>query len=48
MAEGFRFDLQRRDGAARAAVFTTPHGPVHTPAFMVVGTQAAVRAMAPA
>jgi queuine tRNA-ribosyltransferase len=48
MGHGFRFDLQRTDGAARAAVFGTPHGPVHTPAFMVVGTQAAVRAMTPA
>jgi len=48
MSPPFRFTLQRTDGAARAAVFDTPHGPVHTPAFMVVGTQAAVRAMTPA
>jgi queuine tRNA-ribosyltransferase len=41
----FRFTLQATDGAARAAVFETPHGPVETPAFMVVGTQGAVRAM---
>jgi queuine tRNA-ribosyltransferase len=44
----FRFTLQRQDGAARAGVFETPHGTVHTPAFMVVGTQGAVRAMTPA
>ncbi|MBW2241208.1 MAG: tRNA guanosine(34) transglycosylase Tgt [Deltaproteobacteria bacterium] len=43
----FRFTLQRSDGAARAGIFATPHGDVHTPAFMVVGTQAAVRAMTP-
>jgi len=44
----FRYTLQRSDGAARAGVFETPHGRVETPAFMVVGTQAAVRAMTPA
>jgi len=44
----FRYTLQRSDGAARAGVFDTPHGHVDTPAFMVVGTQAAVRAMTPA
>ncbi|MDX1648698.1 MAG: tRNA guanosine(34) transglycosylase Tgt, partial [Myxococcota bacterium] len=47
MAGAFRFTLQKTDGAARAGVFETPHGPVHTPAFMVVGTQGAVRAMTP-
>jgi len=48
MTDPFRFTLQARDGAARAGVFSTPHGDVHTPAFMVVGTQGAVRAMTPA
>jgi queuine tRNA-ribosyltransferase len=43
----FRFALAARDGAARAGTFSTPHGDVHTPAFMVVGTQGAVRAMTP-
>lgn len=33
------------DGAARAGVLTTPHGEVHTPAFMPVGTRAAVKAV---
>jgi queuine tRNA-ribosyltransferase len=47
MRRPFAFHLQSTDGAARAGVFETPHGPVHTPAFMVVGTQAAVRAMTP-
>jgi queuine tRNA-ribosyltransferase len=44
----FRFSLEGRDGGARAGLFATPHGPVHTPAFMVVGTHAAVRALTPA
>jgi queuine tRNA-ribosyltransferase len=48
MTAPFRYTLAARDGAARAGVFTTPHGDVHTPAFMVVGTQGAVRAMTPA
>jgi len=48
MAAPFRYTLEARDGAARAGVFSTPHGDVHTPAFMVVGTQGAVRAMTPA
>ena len=43
----FSFSLDARCGAARAAVFTTPHGDVHTPAFMPVGTHGAVKAMTP-
>ncbi len=31
------------DGAARHGAFETPHGVVHTPAFMPVGTQGAVK-----
>ncbi|RIL04701.1 MAG: tRNA guanosine(34) transglycosylase Tgt [Proteobacteria bacterium] len=44
----FSFHLHGRDGAARAGVFVTPHGPLHTPAFMPVGTHGAVKAMTPA
>jgi queuine tRNA-ribosyltransferase len=44
----FSFRLDARSGDARAGVFTTPHGPVHTPAFMPVGTHGAVKAMTPA
>jgi queuine tRNA-ribosyltransferase len=47
VAGSFSFTLEARDGAARAGTFVTPHGDVHTPAFMVVGTQGAVRAMTP-
>jgi len=48
MHRPLRFTLQKQDGAARGGVLETPHGTVHTPAFMVVGTQGAVRAMTPA
>jgi queuine tRNA-ribosyltransferase len=43
----FDFRLDERSGGARTGVLTTPHGEVHTPAFMVVGTHAAVRALTP-
>ncbi|MGD2069637.1 MAG: tRNA guanosine(34) transglycosylase Tgt, partial [Gemmatimonadota bacterium] len=35
------------NAAARAGVFTTPHGEVETPVFMPVGTLGTVKAMAP-
>jgi queuine tRNA-ribosyltransferase len=43
----FRIDAQTSGSRARAATFRTPHGPVETPLFMPVGTQAAVRAQSP-
>ncbi len=43
----FQFVLEARSGAARAGRFTTPHGPIHTPAFMPVGTHGAVKALTP-
>jgi queuine tRNA-ribosyltransferase len=48
----FRFELEAREpvdgsGEARAGRFATPHGVVHTPAFMPVGTHGAVKAMTP-
>jgi queuine tRNA-ribosyltransferase len=39
----FRFTLLRTDGNARLGEFETPHGVVHTPAFMPVGTKGAVK-----
>lgn len=42
----FAFRLDATEGAARAAVFSTPHGAVETPAFMPVGTHAAIRGLA--
>ena len=43
MPDPFSFRLIATDGAARAGEMTTAHGAVHTPAFMPVGTQAAVK-----
>ena len=43
----FTFTIERTAGAARAGVFTTPHGAVETPAFMAVGTLATVKALDP-
>jgi len=39
------WESQAVDGGARAGVLHTPHGPVKTPAFMPVGTRAAVKAV---
>jgi queuine tRNA-ribosyltransferase len=39
------FDVVARDGRARAGLLRTPHGEVETPAFMPVGTAAAVKAV---
>lgn len=44
---GFGFTIAATAGAARAGVFVTPHGPVHTPAFMAVGTLATVKTLDP-
>jgi queuine tRNA-ribosyltransferase len=43
----FRFTVEHTAGAARAGVFTTPHGAVESPAFMPVGTLATVKALDP-
>jgi queuine tRNA-ribosyltransferase len=43
----FSFGVQAESGAARAAVFATPHGDVETPAFMPVGTLATVKTLDP-
>ena len=39
----FRFQIEARDGDARAGRFFTPHGEVQTPVFMPVGTLATVK-----
>ncbi len=39
----FRFQVEAREGAARAGRFFTPHGEVQTPVFMPVGTLATVK-----
>jgi queuine tRNA-ribosyltransferase len=38
---------ERGEGLARAGVINTPHGKICTPAFVVVGTKATVKALAP-
>jgi queuine tRNA-ribosyltransferase len=41
------FELLSADGAARRGRLHTPHGPVETPVFMPVGTQATVKGLTP-
>jgi queuine tRNA-ribosyltransferase len=43
-----RFEITARDGAARAGRLLTAHGPVATPAFIPLATQATVRSLAAA
>lgn len=43
----FEFTLDATHGAARAGTLVLPHGTVHTPCFMPVGTQGTVRALSP-
>jgi len=47
MMSHFSFDLQAVEGKARAGVFSTPHGPILTPTFAPVGTQATVKGVTP-
>jgi queuine tRNA-ribosyltransferase len=44
----FRFELLHTCGTARRGRIHTPHGVIDTPAFMPVGTRAAVKGVAPA
>lgn len=43
----FAFTVQHTADRARTSTFTTPHGPVATPAFMPVGTLASVKGLDP-
>jgi queuine tRNA-ribosyltransferase len=47
MASVSKFEVRVTDGEARFGRLLTPHGEIATPAFMPVGTRAAVKAMAP-
>ncbi|MEA3309044.1 MAG: tRNA guanosine(34) transglycosylase Tgt [Chloroflexota bacterium] len=47
MSHLFQFELLATDGAARAGVFQTAHGPLPTPIYAPVGTQATVKALTP-
>ena len=42
------FAIEATDGAARAGVLETAHGPIRTPAFMPVGTKGTVKTLHPA
>jgi queuine tRNA-ribosyltransferase len=44
----FSFQVITNHGNARAGLLHTPHGPVETPIFMPVGTQATVKSLTPA
>ncbi|HVV34714.1 MAG TPA: tRNA guanosine(34) transglycosylase Tgt [Vitreimonas sp.] len=41
----FAFEIQARDGIARAGVLRTPRGDIRTPAFMPLGTAGSVKAL---
>src|ERR1700685_2377126 len=43
MSQSFSFRLTGTCGGARTGEIVTPHGMVRTPAFMPVGTQAAIK-----
>ncbi len=47
MAAPISFQVRMTDGDARMGRLLTGHGEITTPAFMPVGTRAAVKAMAP-
>ncbi len=48
MQDVFSYQLEHQSGKARSGVFMTPHGPIQTPIFAPVGTQATVKAVSPA
>jgi queuine tRNA-ribosyltransferase len=43
--ERLRFEIGARDGAARAGVIHTAHGPIETPAFIPLATKGTVRGL---
>jgi queuine tRNA-ribosyltransferase len=43
--ERLRFEVGARDGAARAGVIHTAHGPIETPAFIPLATKGSVRGL---
>jgi queuine tRNA-ribosyltransferase len=50
MQDSFEFEIKQELGGgtlARTGVIKTPHGEIKTPAFIVVGTKATVKAMTP-
>jgi queuine tRNA-ribosyltransferase len=47
MAFGFTIHTKCKDTMARTGLLETPHGPIQTPVYMPVGTQATVKALTP-
>lgn len=47
MKNSFGFDIQNKFGLARTGIIHTPHGDIHTPAFIPVGTQATLKGLTP-
>lgn len=48
MKKPITFDIEKKGpGPSRAGIIRTPHGDIHTPAFVVVGTKATVKALTP-
>ncbi len=47
MGSSFTFEITQTTGSARTGRLHTPHGTIDTPAFMPVGTRAAVKGIAP-
>ena len=43
----FKLDKEDKNSSARAGTITTPHGVIHTPMFMPVGTVGSVKGIAP-
>src|SRR3989344_3703574 len=43
----FRIEKKLKGKLGRAGVLTTPHGVIHTPAFVAVGTKATVKSLNP-
>jgi queuine tRNA-ribosyltransferase len=48
VADRLTFQVTARCGKARRGVISTPHGNIDTPAFMPVGTRAAIKGLSPA
>ncbi len=44
-SERLRFEIDARDGSARAGVLHTAHGPIETPAFIPLATKGTVRSL---
>lgn len=47
MEKPIKYTKIAQDGRARAGIIKTPHGEIHTPVFMPVGTQATVKTLTP-